>query len=398
MHRWILILLGLAAFGCFCSGARASDPLTLEDIVQQPADAASNATEGHFRDKFVYYERDRFFVPTRLLLESDIKACIDLRRPVCTARYYSQPEVLKAASLYFAFPLSTTEEIVRTSIRPSISNDLMLVTTTRSMTPSGLSLHIEVERRREGSMEVERFTRWAMFRPSRQFAGLRINFGERVIPAAWTESLHRLRQHRLRQAADAAIRINNHFYSEAAGKNRIRHGSGFFYRSRSQIMTAWHNLAPNADCRKHLRCELRFMHTDSRGVRRSFRQTVTIIAHSPTADFAILRVRVPDDIPAKVLPVARRQIGPEVSVVGYPAPGFDLLYSHGYLNSLTVGTTRLVASAHVVGGFSGAPVIDLASGQVVGFAKAWQRPRGQSGDGGPVSLNVVKVLEQAFGI
>lgn len=398
MHRWLFLWLVLAFCGIALSLPDRAAALTAEDVVYQPADASSDAVGRRFRDKFVFYERERFFVPTRLLLETDIKACVDLQRPICTTEYYSRAEVLKAASLYFAFPLSTPEEVVRTSLRRSVGNYWMRVTTTRTMTVDGLSLRIDVERRLQGSDEPEHFTRHAQFLPSRRYAGLRINFGEQVSPNAWMESLFRLRQDRLRHLANAAIRINNHFYSEKAGRKRIRHGSGFFYRSRNQVMTAWHNLSPNADCRERKRCTLRFMHTNSRGVKRRFTQTVSVVSYSAAADFAVLSVRLPDDIPAQVLPIAFDRVGPEVSVVGYPAPGFDLLFSHGYLNGLTAGTRRLVASAHVVGGFSGAPVVDIGTGHVVGFAKAWQRPRGQSGDGGPVSLSVVKVLEQSYGM
>lgn len=376
----------------------AAGAVTPEDVVYQPAEAVSNAVEGQFRDKFVYYERDGFFVPTRLLVETDIKACVDLRQPVCSTRYYSRAEVLKASSLYFAYPILTADDVVASTMRPAVGNHFMEVVTTWSIAPQGLVLRMEVEKRAEDSGEVEHFTRWARFKPSGDYAGLQMNFGEQVTPNAWMESLTRLRRDRLRAFADAAIRINNHFYSETAGRKRIRHGSGFFYRNRNQIMTAWHNLAPNPDCRAKLRCELRFMHTDSLGVKRRFRQTVDIAAHSSSADFAIIRLRTPGDIPAQILPIARDRIGPEVSIIGYPGPGFDLLFSHGYLNSLTAGTERLVASAYVVGGFSGAPVVDLATGRVVGFAKAWQRPKGQDGEGGPVSLNLMKVLEDTFGI
>ena len=393
-RRWLACL----AFAATMLSAPCAAALSAEDVVYQPVEAVSSAVDGAFRDKFVYYGRDNFFVPTRLLIESDIKACVDLRRPVCSTSYYSRAEVLKASSLYFAFPILTADDIVRSTLRPAVGNHFMKVETTWSITPDGLVLQMEVEKRAEGSAAVERFTRWARFKPSRVYAGLRINFGEQIVPNAWMESLSRLRREQLRPFAGAAIRINNHFYSEKVGRKRIRHGSGFFYRSSNRIMTAWHNLSPNPECRKKLRCELRFMHTDARGVKRRFRQTVDIIAHSSKVDFAVISLRTPSDIPAEILPIARGRIGPEVSIVGYPSPGFSLLFSHGYLNGLTLGTTRLVASAYVVGGYSGAPVIDLASGHVVGFAKAWQRPKGQDGDGGPVSLNLVKVLEQSFGI
>ncbi len=398
MYRLLCIGLAVAlgAWGIFAP--RAGHALTAADVVYQPVNAASDAVDRRFQDKFVYYERDGFFVPTRMLIESDIKACVDLQRRVCSTRYDSRAEVLKASSLYFAFPMRTAQDIIRTNLRPAVGNDLMHVVTTRSMTARGLLLKIEVEKGRVGSAQVSRYTRWARFTPSRRYAGLRMDFGEQIASGARLESLTGVRREGLRNFADAAIRINNHFYSQAAGGKRIRHGSGFFYRSRDQIMTAWHNLAPNDHCRKYLRCELRFLHTSSRGVKRRFTQTVNIIAHDRMADFAVLRLRLPRDIPARVLPIARDKVGPQVSIVGYPAPGFDLLYSHGYLNSLAVGGDRLVASAHVVGGFSGAPVVDLASGHVVGFAKAWQRPRGQAGEGGPVSLNLVTVLEHSYGI
>ena len=81
-------------------------------------------------------------------------------------------------------------------------------------------------------------------------------------------------------------------------------------------------------------------------------------------------------------------------MVGYPSPGFELLYSKGNLNSIAVRSNRLVASAYVTGGFSGAPVIDMATGKVYGLAQAWQRPRGQHGQGGPVAFSLIKVLEQ----
>ena len=398
MHRLLRTWVALLVCAAGLAGPSSVRALTTEDVVYQPANAESDAIAGRFIDKFVYYERDRFFVPTRLLVGSDIKACVDLRKTVCSTRYYSRAEVLKAASLYFAFPIATAKDVVRTSLRRTVGNHLMHVTTKRSMTAKGLLLLIDVEQRETDTGAIKRFSRRALFKPSRGFAGLRMTFGEQVVPNAWTESLFRLRQNRLRAFANAVVRINNHFYSKQTGRNRIRHGSGFFYGSRNRIMTAWHNLSPNPDCRNHLRCTLRFLHTDSRGVKRRFKQTVTITAHNADADFAILQIRLPDVVPAQVLPVARKRIGPEVSVVGYPAPGFDLLYSHGYLNSLTAGTTRLVASAYVVGGFSGAPVVDLSSGRIVGFAKAWQRPRGQNGDGGPVSLNIVKVLQQVYGI
>lgn len=398
MHRllgiWFAVLFVVAGW-IWPDGARA---VTAEDVVYQPVEASSNAVETHFRDKFVFYEDDGFFVPTRLLVESDIKACVDLHRPVCTTRYSSRAEVLKAASLYFAFPIHTEGDVAQTTMRHDIGDFTMTVTTTRTLTAGGLSLHMEVERRPARHGKVEKFTRWAQFRPSQRYAGLRMNFGEEIMPNPWMESISRVRQSQLRGFANAAIRINNHYYSAKAGRKRIRHGSGFFYRSRHRIMTAWHNLAPNPECREKLRCELRFLHTDERGIKRRFSQTVQIIAHDSKADFAILRLRLPRNVPAQILPVARDKIGPEVSIVGYPSPRFNLLYSHGYLNSLTAGTDRLVASAYVVGGYSGAPVVDLASGKLVGFAKAWQRPRGHEGDGGPVSFNIVKVLEQAYGI
>ena len=393
VRRWLVFLAAILL--CAAGPAQALSP---EDVVYQPSEAISSAVAQGFRDKFVYYERDGFFVPTRLLVETDIKACVNLRQPVCSTQYYSRAEVLKASSLYFAYPILTVSDVVASTMRPSVGNHFMQVETTWSMEARGLVLRMEVEKRAGGSADVERFTRWARFKPSGEYAGLRINFGEQTTPNAWMESLTRLRRERLRAFADAAIRINNHFYSQKVGRKRIRHGSGFFCRNRNQIMTAWHNLAPNADCREKLRCELRFMHTDSRGVKRRFRQTVDIAAHSRSADFAVIRLRTPKDIPAHILPIARDRIGPEVSIIGYPSPGFDLLFSHGYLNGLTAGTERLVASAYVVGGFSGAPVVDLATGRVVGFAKAWQRPKGQTGDGGPVLLNLVKVLEQSFGI
>ncbi len=267
--------------------------LTAEDVVYQPADAVSSAIDDTFQDKFVYYQRDGFFVPARLLIETDIKACVDLRKPVCSTRYYSRAEVLKASSLYFAYPILTVNDVVNSTLRPAVENRLMEVVTTWSMSPQGLVLQMEVEKRLEGSTDVERFTRWARFSPSREYAGLRMNFGKQVSPNAWMESLTRLRRDRLRGFADAAIRINNHFYSEKAGKKRIRHGSGFFYRGRNRVMTAWHNLAPNPDCRTKLRCSLRFMHTDSRGVKRRFRQTVDIVAHNQSADFAVIQLRTP---------------------------------------------------------------------------------------------------------
>lgn len=398
MHRFLSTWFAAALLTMGLAPPQSAHAMTVEDVVYQPVEASSNAVETHFRDKFVYYDRDGFFVPTRLLVESDIKACVDLRKPVCTTKYAVRPEVLKAASLYFAFPIHTARDVAQTTMRHDIGNDLMTVTTTRTITAGGLSLQMEVERRPAGKGRVERFTRGAQFKPSQRYAGLRMNFGEEILPSAWMESISRLRRGRLRSFANAAIRINNHFYSAKAGRKRIRHGSGFFYRSRHRIMTAWHNLSPNPECREKLRCELRFLHTDARGIKRRFKQTVQIIAHDSRADFAVLRLRLPRNVPAQILPIARDRIGPEVSIVGYPSPRFDLLYSHGYLNSLTSGTSRLVASAYVVGGFSGAPVVDLASGKLVGFAKAWQRPRGHEGDGGPVSFNIVKVLEQVYGI
>lgn len=398
MHRLLSIWFAAAFMAMGLAAPQTVYALTAEDVVYQPVEASSDAVETHFPDKFVYYGRDGFFVPTRLLVESDIKACVDLRKTVCKTRYSSRSEVLKAASLYFAFPIQTAGDVAQTTMRADVGNDTMTVTTTRTMNAGGLMLHMEVERLSAEDGRTERFTRWAQFKPSRRYAGLRMNFGEEITPNPWMESISRLRRGQLRGYANAAIRINNHFYSAEAGRKRIRHGSGFFYRSRHRIMTAWHNLSPNPECREKLRCELRFLHTDERGIKRRFKQTVQIIAHDSRADFAVLRVRLPRNVPAQILPVARDRIGPEVSIVGYPSPRFDLLYSHGYLNSLTSGTSRLVASAYVVGGFSGAPVVDLASGKLVGFAKAWQRPRGHDGDGGPVSFNIVKVLEQAYGI
>jgi len=391
---WLLygLLAVLAAIPC------AASAVSVEDVVLQPVNVLSDAGQRWFQDKFVFYEQDGVYVPNRLLIDTDIKACVDLASRICSMRYESKPEVLKAASIYFGYPIRTPEDFVSSTLRSKLKNFAMRVTTTWSMEPQGLVLHMDVHKQAVGGGEAVNFTRLARFTPSKHYVGLRMQFAEEVLAESQIESLSGIRDAGLRRFADAAIRINNHFYSPRAKRKQVRHGSGFFYRQRDLVMTAWHNLVANPACRQQLRCELRFLHTDAHGIKRRFREIATVVAHSETLDFAVVRLRVPAWIPARVLPIAQERVGPEVIVVGYPAPGFELLYSYGYLNGLTTGTRRLVASARVVGGFSGAPVIDLTSGEVVGLAKAWQRPKNLtgSGRGGPVSLNLMKVMEESM--
>ena len=312
-------------------------------------------------------------------------------------RYHSKPEVKKAATIYFGFPLLSNDDVVRSTLRRSLENYQMVVTSTWSADQGGLLLKLDVERQAFGSGKAQTSSHWVRFKASRRYANLRIKFHEAIAAQPWVESYSRVRGKALRDMAGVAIRINNHFKVPSTGKYHVRHGSGFFYKSRNQIMTAWHNLRANNDCRRIQRCKLYFMHTDRRGVTRKFSQTVTITSFSQEDDFAILRLKTPADISARVLPIAREWIRPEVSIIGYPMPGFSLLYSHGYINGLTRGTRRLVASAHVVGGYSGAPIVDRERGTILGFAKEWQRPKGQPGTGGPVSLNLIRVLEQRYG-
>ncbi len=366
----------------------------LTQVLQQPVVMASDMLDRRIRDKFVYYENESIFVANRFLIETDVKLCIDVARETCTLTYYSKPELQKAAIIFFAYPLRDIDDVIYTTIRDQIDNQLIEVRTKRVPGENGLDLKVDVHRMRPNGESISQSSHWASVTPSGQFAGMRFSFRERITPQPRLLSLFRIGEKRLRQIAGSVVRIKNHYYSNARGRRAVRHGTGFFYRSRNEILTAWHNVKDNRDCRVKHRCELRFLHTDETGIKRQFNRHASIVQYNADDDFVLLRIETPSDVPARVLPIARGEVGAEAGVVGYPSPGFELLYSKGNLNSIAVRSNRLVASAYVTGGFSGAPVIDMATGKVYGLAQAWQRPRGQHGKGGPVAFSLIKVLEQ----
>ncbi len=369
--------------------------LNAGDFLRYPVKVKPKFYDRWISDRFVLYTREGVHVPANLLMMFSLKVCVDFSKESCTTTYDNFEAVQKAVKLRYATavlpqnrqddrdPLLSITEIIDLGIRNSIEDKTFTTTSSWVMMSDSLRLNVRMRETDNRTGQVKTMTTHVDFVIDERFGDLEMEFVDVVRDRPFLQRPSQLSQDHHKDYAESVVRIISNF-NDSNGVARAQSSTGFFFKNRNYLVTNWHGLEDNPDCRFNRRCLLQFTHTDRNSRVRSFNSNANVLYVNEEEDIAFIEVSTPQSIPARILGLNKSSVSSGLILLGYPVTSIvsnELIFSYGFLNGSVEKCHCLLASTYSSVGFSGGPIVGQG-GQIVGLLVKQTFPLGYDNEFG----------------